>query len=119
MQTYYTYNGINQSYIRNKRKPQLLQRKRVIRVAVVVLVLAFSFVFGAYINVFANSNEKVEAVPTTMTIHIHSGDSLWSIANAYAPKEVNTRSFMNEIMMLNELNNTNIYEGQLLQIPVK
>lgn len=56
----------------------------------------------------------------TKEIIIASGDSLWSIAREVKDehKNINIQKVIYDIEKINNLTNSNIYVGQLLEVPV-
>lgn len=96
-------------------------------------LLLCSFMFGAYMDVFANTDvelaEPEEAIVYELslvhtsqqdvkrTVDVQQGDTLWDIANTYQPSGTNIRTYIEEIKLLNDLDNNAIYVGQLLYLP--
>lgn len=52
------------------------------------------------------------------TITVQAGDTLWEIAQEYAPQNCDVRSFIWELKKINRLDTGEIYEHQVLQIPL-
>ncbi|MCR8631902.1 LysM peptidoglycan-binding domain-containing protein [Paenibacillus radicis (ex Xue et al. 2023)] len=84
--------------------------------AAVVLVLVFSLcapmLGGDQDALAASSGSHLK-----QTFEIEKGDTLWKIANQYAPKGQDVREYMYEIKLLNGLKSNLLQEGQLLQLP--
>lgn len=124
METYYTQNDMKSTYSNNVRKPKV-DKKRMFRFAILSALLLSSFMFGAYMDVFANSNTTTEysesvqitAAEEIVTIDVEQGDTLWKIAQTYAPDGADTRTYLNQIKSENNLNDHLIYTGQLLRLP--
>jgi LysM repeat protein len=51
-------------------------------------------------------------------IHVTRGETLWSIAEEYKKPNTDTREYIYEIRKLNDMETSEIYEGQTLQIIV-
>jgi len=127
MQSYYSYHN---NYNTSRRNTKLNTnsrwiKKKVFRLVVLSALLLCSFIFGSYIDVFANSNESHEKtfieqsviVDHQFVIHIERGDRLWTIAKTHAPDHMNIRAYMNLIKNENNLKNNIIYEGQIIKLP--
>jgi hypothetical protein len=56
--------------------------------------------------------------PTSRTIVVHAGESLWEIAVATDPS-ADPRKTMWEIQQLNHMATSNLVSGQALQVPVR
>lgn len=52
------------------------------------------------------------------SITVCTGDTLWEIAQEYAPDTCDVRSFMWELKKINRLESGVIYDKQVLQIPI-
>ncbi|MBQ5951767.1 MAG: LysM peptidoglycan-binding domain-containing protein [Lachnospiraceae bacterium] len=84
-----------------------------------VLTLALVLALSLYsiIGVAAPSAEKASVHKYYTSITIQSGDSLWSIAQAQDPdRVVSTRDYVNEVMRINGMTDTNIRAGQKLTV---
>lgn len=126
---YYDVPQVPQSQL-NKRKAI---HTRMFRVFILSGLLLCSFMFGAYMNVFANTEaehpqSQIQLVndialdqPTQQdvvrTVDVQPGDTLWDIAVTHAPNNIKVRIYIEEIKLLNNLDNYTIYAGQLLYLP--
>jgi LysM repeat protein len=82
----------------------------------VVFVLASIILYDTN---FTFSN-KYLASATYQVIDVNKGDSLWTISSKYVTDKDDIRHLIAAIKHLNQLdNNTQIYPGQVLKIPVK
>jgi hypothetical protein len=79
-------------------------------VAILACVLLLSFVFLHAGAAAGQGEEWMEEVVTT-------GDTLWSLAAAHAPRGRDIRSYIDEIIRVNGLNGPIIYPGQTLRMP--
>ena len=68
--------------------------------------------FGAY-------NASGSTVHSYETITIQPGDTLWAIAEEYAPQGQDIRSYIYEICDKNNIDSGELIEGQDLIIPVQ
>ncbi len=60
----------------------------------------------------AKSNEEAKIISYTVS----NGETLWSIAEEYKAENEDPRQYIYDIKKLNNMDNSNIYEGQILQI---
>ena len=51
-------------------------------------------------------------------VEVSYGDSLWTIADNYMPDDMDPREAVYMIMDANDLDNSQVYVGQILDIPV-
>lgn len=82
--------------------------------AVLVLVLVLSFGFG-FLEMEASTTTNWHYEPIT----VHSGDTLWSVADRWTENDEDIRQVISRIKKANNLaNNEHLYPGQKLVIPV-
>ena len=60
-----------------------------------------------------------EPVYYNQKITVHSGDTMWSIANRWSDDKEDVREVMHRICEANNLKSKHIYPGQVLKVPVK
>jgi len=84
------------------------------------IVLVFSLIIALWsITPLASSNPYL-TVDTYVNIYVKSGDSVWSIAGNYVTDRDDIRDLTQAIKELNGLNNnTQIFPGQVLKVPMK
>ncbi|MDO5108073.1 MAG: LysM peptidoglycan-binding domain-containing protein [Coriobacteriaceae bacterium] len=80
-------------------------------VAALGLVLSFTDARAA-----ARFEESLSAYPTT-TVTVHTGDSLWEIAEDHAPEGMDTATAIRWIEQANGLDSALIMAGQVLIVP--
>jgi LysM repeat protein len=116
METYYSYNYRNSQYSSRGNK---VPKKKLFRFMILLVFVLMSFMFGALIDVFANSNEPVTVAlaPEMTLVDVEQGDTLWSIAQTYAPSGTDVRDYINHIKKLNELRTATLQVGQILELP--
>ena len=77
--------------------------------SVTIIVFLLLTLFSTSI---AKSNEEAEIISYTVC----KGDTLWNIAQEYKAENKDIRQYIYEIEKLNNMTNSNIYEGQTLKI---
>ncbi|WP_054955793.1 LysM peptidoglycan-binding domain-containing protein [Paenibacillus dakarensis] len=83
------------------------------RFILVILILVSGWT-GAF-SVFAGGLEKPVAEKNVI---VQPGDSLWSIAAANKPDDMDTRKYISSISKFNELKGPDIQAGDVLALPV-
>jgi LysM repeat protein len=121
------YRSKNQALL-NKATQHTWKHKKVLRIIIVAALLLVAITCGALIHAFASTHVQMNEgsanvsllgtiAVETPTVDVIKGDTLWSIANEYAPAKVSVSSYVRKIMKLNGLKNSAIQEGQLLLLP--
>jgi len=96
------------------------------RLFVILTFFILSFIFGAVMNAYATTEENLsvqvesmplESIPLYDTHIVDSGESLWTIAKQNAPGHIDIRDYVNEIILLNELDTNVLFIGQRLLLP--
>ena len=77
-----------------------------------ILALAASFTMASISGSFAGSQEAGELEFVT----VQSGDSLWSLADVYAPND-DPRDWIAEVVLLNSLESADLTPGQQIALP--
>ena len=77
-----------------------------------ILALAASFTMASISGSFAGSEEPGVLEYVT----VQSGDSLWSLADAYAP-DADPRDWIAEVVLLNALTTVELTPGQQIALP--
>jgi LysM repeat protein len=115
----YYYNG--SSFTQKKLKSHKLGRIPMLQLSVFLTIFVLSFVFGAVMHAYATNEEtlsiNMESTPLYETHVVDSGQSLWVIAKQYAPAQIDIREYVNEIILLNQLDTNILFEGQRLLLP--
>ena len=84
-------------------------------VFVVTVILMLSTAIGLIAGSF---NAEGSTRNTYETITIQSGDTLWSIAEEYAPAGTDIRDYIYEVCDRNNIKSGEIVQGQEITIPV-
>ncbi len=83
-----------------------------------LLLLTVVLILGIGTLVFGGQ-KKVETKVHYQTVQIHSGDTLWKIAQTYRLETEKTEQMVEDILTLNSMKNTNIQSGQRIIVPVR
>lgn len=84
-------------------------------ICVLLIILFFSFLFGFH-AVYAS--ESVEYEKSFISIEVQTGDTLTSIASAYAISTSQYNDYISEVKQINNLKDDTIHAGCYLMIPV-
>lgn len=90
---------------------KIVNRKKFIRS---ITILTFLLIGLFNISIANADKEEAEIIDYT----IAPGETLWSIAGEYTPNSKDIRETIYEIKKLNNMNNSNIYAGQTIQIKI-
>ena len=88
---------------------RIVNRRKFIRSTAILI-----FVLIALFNVSIAKSNKEEAEIVEYTIS--RGETLWSIASKYTPDSKDVRETIYEIKKLNNMEDSNIYENQVIKI---
>lgn len=118
MLKYSTYTSIYQSHpTLGQPAPRIegILRHRHVMTALLLIVLLFATGAGIIHAVAASSNH--EASINYETVVVTSGDTLWNIAVAHKPSDMDTRKYVKRLKSLNHIQNSEIVPGDLLMLP--
>lgn len=91
------------------RLPESVYAQRRATVAVVLAGAIAVLVFGL---------ATTQTVPTDIiTVTVSSGDSLWVLAERYAPENQDPRDWIYDVRILNNLPTSELMPGMQLQVP--
>jgi LysM repeat protein len=125
------YKSSNEALIR-KASQRPRHFNKTIRTIVVLLLFVIAVSCVALIRAFASTHEQpvqpvtsihsdstvINAVSLKVhTVYIEKGDTLWAIANKYAPQKVSIQSYINKLMKVNGLTQPILQIGQALILP--
>jgi LysM repeat protein len=106
--------SVNQGFLANP-SGRLTRRGRLAR-TIVVLSLAVVMVAGFAATSGANQEAPVAAAPSYSVVVVAPGETLWSVAAAYATGDV--QGLINEIREVNNLKGYDLQAGQRLRVPL-
>lgn len=91
------------------------KRKFIRTISIIIIIIGIAIIFST------NTYSKVEV--TYKENYIYSGDTLWSIAEQEAQdnkyfENKDIREIVNELKNINDLLDSNLYEGAKIKIPV-
>lgn len=101
-----------------RRKKKTAFKKRILMLSLVIVLAAICIVIIPFsrFKVAAGETEKGSIYYTTYVVH--TGDTLWGIADTYRNGTFSTHeAYINEVMRANGLESCHIYDGQLIIIP--
>ena len=78
---------------------------------IILLTTAINFALG--LNTAASLT-----VQDYMDVEIKSGDTLWNIAQAYMPDDMDTRKAVYQLCSLNDISADQLYAGMTIQVPI-
>lgn len=104
------------------------------RIILVFSIILFSLTFGTFIHTSFGLEEDSQAGTDVQPIYSQStahadgavdykqhvvvaGDTLWALAQDHAPKGMDLRQYVLEIKAFNGMNQSVIYEGQVIRLP--
>ena len=102
------------------RKRLVQKQKCMLLFTAAVLLALFLVFFGSSLLASAKNNTAAShtAHKYYTSIQLESGDSLWSIAEAYASLGYrNYQEYIDEVIQLNHLEDDSIHAGQYLMVP--
>lgn len=110
--------SVNQGFLMTQHanpSGRLTRRGRLAR-TIVVLSLAVVMVAGFAATSGANQEAPVAAAPSYSVVVVAPGETLWSVAAAYATGDV--QGLINEIREVNNLKGYDLQAGQRLRVPL-
>lgn len=100
-----------------KREHTVLIQKRIIILAVILIMFVFLLI-GNSILTFASSRNETPVHKYYTSVQLQKGDSLWSLADEYAASDYASREqFMDEVCKLNKISKENtLHSGEYLVV---
>ncbi len=92
---------------------RLSQQGRLLRTFLFVAVVIAAVVVGS-----KASADGPDVAPPVDTHTVASGETLWGIASTLAGPDESTRSVVNRILALNDMQSATIYAGDQIFVPV-
>ncbi|WP_077367578.1 cell division suppressor protein YneA [Anaerosalibacter sp. Marseille-P3206] len=99
-----------------KKKIRIANKKRFI-VSILFIIsisLIITIILTSKNKVYSSKYEK-----KYVEVTIKRGDTLWSIALNNKPENYDTREIVYEIMMANNLEDSNLNPGDVIKVPIK
>ncbi|MBZ4664767.1 MAG: Peptidoglycan-binding lysin domain protein [Mahella sp.] len=87
--------------------------KKSLYIAAIVIGILILTIVPSLLERTSAQNEK-----SYQLVYVETGDSLWSLAKRYVPKDKEIREFIYEIRQLNDIEPSKLQPGELLKIPV-
>jgi len=97
-----------------KRRYRVKKTNLILTLLITLLVVGLSVNFA--LKASANDVPPQDAVPAWQDIVVTAGDSLWILAEKYAPQS-DPREFIRITLEVNSLESVNLVPGQVLTIP--
>lgn len=66
---------------------------------------------------FVVVNAKSTSTEVLVPVYVSDGDSLWKLASQYCDGNSDIRSYINKVITINNLSDSNIKPGELLMFP--
>ena len=112
-----SYSGYNRASSRRKRSVHV--KKLFVGFFSVIMILGLSAFYGSGL-VSAHDNVKDDPVRCKYykSIQIHSGDTLWNIAEEYMDSDYESiQDYITEVKKINKLSSDQIQDSQYLTVP--
>ena len=97
------------------RKRYRIKSRTRFTIFIIVMILIAMSIIGYITGINTAHGSTMEQYAT---VEITNGDTLWSIADEYAPEGTDLREFIYEIKELNGLDTSNIMIGQVIRVPM-
>ncbi|OBZ17418.1 LysM peptidoglycan-binding domain-containing protein [Bacillus sp. FJAT-26390] len=94
-----------------------LMKKHAAKIIVCTAVFALLFTSFLMIGTYASGNHPAEAAVNEQVVTVHSGDTLWGIAQQFTDGKQDIRYIIYLIQDRNDLQSSEIMPGQRLIIP--
>lgn len=92
-------------------KYRIVNKFRFFTLISLMLVVLFASMFIIVVN--AKSTSTGVLVP----VYVSEGDNLWKLSAQYADGKTDIRNYIDKVMIINNLPNTNIKPGDVLMFP--
>ena len=102
----------------NTRKKKKYRIKSRVRFTIFIMVLLLMTITAANAVLgFSDADGLTEQ--EYIQVQVKSGDTLWSIADEYMPEDMDRRKSVHIISSANDVHASQLYPGQILNIPVQ
>ena len=102
--------------VTNTGTPGTSERAKSLRRSLVIIVVAIMWVWALF-SAFHHSAGIVSAETTGVRYVVHSGDTLWGIAQKEGPVGADPRTVVLQIMRFNHMQHAQIYPGETILLP--
>lgn len=99
-------------YISHSKGYKIVNKIRFFIFLTILALIIFTLLLSFKVNAKDASDFNIKP------IYVSTGDTLWCISEKYAPKNMDIRIYLDNIMQFNELNSVIISPGQILYIPI-
>jgi len=113
--------GLSRKSIARQREIQARRRMKLffLSISSFLLIIVFLFCIVQFMNRPANVSHASELTSTSYTsIEVKAGDSLWELASNFKAPYMNTRTYMKEVIKLNQMSSEHIEAGNYLIFPI-
>lgn len=93
------------------KKYKIVNKYRFFTTISLIMVLLFVSMF------FIVVNAKSTSIEVLVPVYVTAGDSLWNLASQYHDGNSDIRRYINKVMTINNLSDSNIKPGELLMFP--
>lgn len=117
--TYGRYNSKVSNRTTSRRKRSVHVKKLLIGFFSVILILGLSAYYGSgLVSAHGNAKEDPVRCKYYKSIQIHSGDTLWNIAEEYMDDDYESvNDYIGEVKKINKLSSDEIQDSQYLTVP--
>lgn len=84
---------------------------------VTFVALMIVFTVFTFTTMFGFNEADSLSTPSHVIVKVQPGDTLWDIAKAYGPDDVDVRRIVYEICEFNDVTANSIYPGQTIAVP--
>ena len=108
----------HREYAKRQRRRRVMKQRMFLALLAVVFVLTGTIVCGGMmLKAHGNAQEAPVEYTYYKSIEIHSGDTLWSIAEEYMPQSYDdVQDYIADIKELNHLTSDQIHDSQYLLV---
>jgi hypothetical protein len=89
--------------------------KVMLSILLFITIVTVSWITIESLQVLERSTSVASGIPQTVVVE--EGDTLWNIAKAHAPNDMNFTDYMNKIKRANAMQGSGLVSGQTLLLP--
>lgn len=98
-----------------KKKYKIISRIRFFLFIFTIIIVVTSFMFLTFGEKKVRGSTYIIAY---REVEVNKGDTLWTIAKDYLPKDTDVRTLIYEISQFNNMSSLYIYPGDIIKIPI-